>query len=201
MHYLGEIFKPLCENPEVIQLAFSIVKLDPFGGAEAVMKLIDKNSFKNCKSEEDYLRNIIPSLRSLRESITKDNLKYDFDFTNPEIFKKQYKKFFGNTPVRNYENVKEFFSVDLEILKKFLVHASIPAICLEKPFVAREVQAITKLLELVQSAQFDEMIDGHSQEFLPGDYDVFNTQIANIAANQAAVAEVEKILKTIDNNL
>jgi len=206
MHYIGGIFKALCENPEVIQLAFSIIKLDPFCGAEAIMKNVDKNSFKNCKSEDDYLRIIIPALRTLRANIAdagykeenNSTKKYDFDFTNQEKFKSQYKKFFGNTPVRNYDNVKEFFSIDLEILKKFLIHASIPAIRMEKPFIAREVQAINNLLELVNSIQFDTMITDNSKYLLSGIEENINMQIENSIANKAAVAEVEKILKTLE---
>lgn len=99
--------------------------------------------------------------------------------------------------MRSYEDIREFFKVDLEILEKFLIHASIPAIRLEKPFIAREVQSINKLLEAVDSAEFDRMIDTNAKLLLPGVYESIDMAIENSIANQAAVAEVEKILKTL----
>ena len=155
MDYMGSISKSLCDNSEVIQLGFSIVKQDPIGGLDAVRKTVTKNEVKSCKTDDDYLREVIPKLRKLKVHLREEGetatvnstKKYDFDFSNREVFQRQYKQFFGNTAVRSYENIKEFFEVDLEILEKFLIHASIPAIRLEKPFVAREVQSINRLLD------------------------------------------------------
>jgi hypothetical protein len=203
---IGGICGALYDNPEVIQLAFSIIKLDPLSGADAVNKLINKLGGKKYPSEEEALREVIPSLRKVRKDISEkgksdsDNCtsKYDFDFTNEEVFKQQYKQYFGNMPVRNYDNVKDYFKKDLEILLKFLIHACIPAIKLEKPFVSREVQSINNLLDLVASTEFDDMIDNNSEIILPEDYSDINVEMENLIANKAAVAEVEKILKTIE---
>lgn len=207
MGHIGSICKPLCENPEVVQLAFSIVKQDPVGGADAVRKMVLKENCKNCKSDEDFARIVVSALRKIKMKIADEGVndsdhstkKHDFDFTNKFIFKRQYKQFFGNTAVRSYDDICEFFKVDLEILEKFLVHASIPAIRLEKPFVAREVQSINKLLESVASTEFDNLIDKNAELLLPGIYESINTAIENSIANKAAVAEVEKILKTLED--
>lgn len=86
----------------------------------------------------------------------------------------------------------------MEILEKFLIHASIPAIRLEKPFVAREVQSINKLIELVESTDFDHLIDMNVELLLPGIFESINMAMENSIANKAAVAEVEKILKTLE---
>ena len=149
---------------------------------------------------------MIPALRKARFGLIEEGRKegdhstkkHDFDFTSKVTFEKQYKQFFGNTSVRSYENVCEFFKVDLEILEKFLIHASIPAIRLEKPFVAREVQSINKLLAAIDSAEFDKMIDTNAKLLLPGIYESIDMAIENSMANKAAVTEVEKILKTLD---
>lgn len=206
MDYIGSICKSLTENSEVVQLAFSIIKQDPVGGVDAVKKMIKKENYRECKTDEDYAKNVIPALRKAKFSLAEEGKnervdstkKHDFDFTNKATFEKQYKQFFGNTAVRTYEDVCEFFKVDLEILEKFLIHASIPAIRLEKPFVAREVQSINKLLKAVDSIEFDEMIDANAEKLLPGIYESLNMAIENSIANKAAVAEVEKILKTLD---
>lgn len=205
MSYIGNICKPLTENPEVVQLVFSIIKQDPVGGVDAVRKMVQKENFQECKTDEDYAKSVIPELRKVKFSLAEAGRnegdhsikKYNFDFTDKDTFKKQYKHFFGDTDVRSYEDIREFFKVDLEILEKFLIHASIPAIRLEKPFIAREVQSINKLLEAVDSAEFDRMIDTNAKLFLPGVYESIDMAIENSIANQAAVAEVEKILKTL----
>lgn len=203
--YIGNICKSLCENPEVIQLAFSIVKRDPVGGFDAIRKMVTKDNCKGCKTNDDYARIIIPALRKVKAEIVEKGIndenhstrKHDFDFSNRDVFERQYKQFFGNTAVRSYDDVCNFFKTDLEILEKFLIHASIPAIRLEKPFVAREVQSINKLLDRVESIEFDKFIDSNSDLLLPGIYESINVELENSIANKAAVAEVEKILNTL----
>lgn len=205
MNYIGSISKALCENPEVVQLAFSIVKQDPISGLDAVRKMITKDNCKGCKTDDDFARNIVPALRKVKAKISEDGInegdynikKYDFDFSNRQVFEKQYKQFFGNTAVRSYADVCEFFRTDLEILEKFLIHASIPAIRLEKPFVAREVQSINKLLDRIDTMEFDNLIDSNAKLLLPGIYESIDIAIENSIANKAAVTEVEKILKTL----
>lgn len=206
MDYMGSISKSLCDNSEVIQLGFSIVKQDPIGGLDAVRKTVTKNEVKSCKTDDDYLREVIPKLRKLKVHLREEGetatvnstKKYDFDFSNREVFQRQYKQFFGNTAVRSYENIKEFFEVDLEILEKFLIHASIPAIRLEKPFVAREVQSINRLLDGIESKEFTDLINDNADKLLPGTFETIAMDIENLSANRAAVAEVENILKTLN---
>ena len=205
--HIGNICKSLCENPEVVQLVFSIIKQDPVGSVDVIRKAVFKDNCKNCKSDEDFARTIIPVLRKIKGKIADDGInasehstkKYDFDFTNRAIFEIQYKQFFGNTAVRSYKDICEFFKVDLEILEKFLIHASIPAIRLEKPFVAREIQSINKLLEAVNSIEFDNIIDENAKLLFPGINESINMEIENSIANKAAVTEVEKILKTLED--
>lgn len=206
MGYIRNICKSLSENPEVVQLAFSIIKQDPVGGVDAIKKMVLKENCKSCKSDEEYARAVIPALRKVKAKLVDEGVnesdystkKHDFDFTNKAVFEKQYKQFFGNTAVRSYDDICNFFKADLEILKKFLIHASIPAIRLEKPFVAREVQSINKLLEVMDSTEFDELIDANAQLLLPGISRSIDMSIENSIANKAAVAEVEKILKTLE---
>ena len=206
INHIGNICKSVTENPEIIELVFSIVKRDPVGSIDAVNKVLQRESFKDCKKDEDFLTNISAKLRRLRTSMVdegkneKDNStkKYDFDFTNKEKFKQQYKQYFGNTSVRENEDVSKFFEKDLDILRKFLIHASIPAIRLEKPFVAREVQSINKLLEAIDSREFDELINTNHKLLLPDLYESRKIAIDNLIANKSAVSEVEKIMKTLD---
>lgn len=203
MEYIGTICKSLCENPQVVQLIFSIIKKDPIGGADTIKKTIHRENYKECKSNEEFARKIVPELRKIISDGIKNDSEdgarnYNFDFTNKDVFAKQYKKFFGNEEVRSYEDICEFFKVDLEILKNFLIHASIPAIKLEKPFVAREVQSINKLIELVETIEFDNLIDKNAKLLLPSIYESTNIAIENFIANKAAIAEVEKILKTLE---
>ena len=86
----------------------------------------------------------------------------------------------------------------MEILEKFLIHASIPAIRLEKPFVAREVQSINKLLERMEGREFDDLINNNFELLFPKVNESVNREIENSVANKAAVAEVENILKTLE---
>lgn len=206
MNLIGGISKSLCDNPEIVQLAYSIIKQDPISGVDAIRKMVVRDRFKHCKEDDDFVRSMIPTLRDVKKNISiegsneSDNStkKHDFDFSNSAVFAVQYKKYFGNKKVRDYENVKEFFEEDLAILEKFLVHASIPAIRLEKPFITREVQSINKLVDAVKSVEYDTLIAENAQLFLPDVYERLNISIANFTAHKAAVDEAKKILKTLD---
>lgn len=208
VNYMESVCKGLMDNPAVLQLAFSVLKLDPIGGFDAIRKVVTKGICSDCKTVDDYARKVVPLLHEVRNTISNDAMKendsstkrYDFDFSNRSEFERQYKRFFGNQAVRTYDNVREFFAVDLKILENFLVHASIPAIRLEKPFVSREVQAINKLLEAVKSGELERMIDKNSKLLLPNAHNEIDMGIANSVANKAAMAEVDKILKTLSNN-
>lgn len=199
MKHIGTVHRSLCENSEVVQLVFSIVKKDPIGGMEAVKKLVSKETYKDCRSDEDFVKKVVPGLRALKKDINNEHNigKYDFDFTNEENFKKQYSEFFGKNPITSYVEMRERFKVDLEILKKFLIHASIPAIRLEKPFITREVQSINKLLELVDSLEFDKMVDENSRWLVPEVYSSIDEAMENFAANKLAMEEADKILNTL----
>lgn len=209
MAHLSSISKKLCDNPEIVQLVFSIIKQDPITGCDAIRKMLTRENFRKKPGFDDddsYIKIAIPELRRLKSKIVEDGKsandhstkKYDFDFSNKAVFQQQYKQYFGNTAVRTYDNICEFFQVDLEVLKKFLIHASIPAIRLEKPFVAREVQAINRLLEKVDSMEFQKMISANFEQLLPEAFETMENSFANSWANKEAVAEVEKILKTLE---
>ncbi|MCR5587509.1 MAG: dynamin family protein [Lachnospiraceae bacterium] len=210
MNYIKGICKSLGNNPEIIQLVYSIVKLNPALALSSVKSIISKDKYHICKTDEDYARNVISGLREVRSNLKKEVneskdfdlnklKKYDFDFTNIVLFQKQYKAYFGDMPVRTYDNIIDFFEVDLSILEKFLVHASIPAIRIENPFVDREVQSITKLIRIFDTNEFDNMIAANHNLFMSDVIESFNMEMANHIANKAAVEEVEKILKTLDD--
>lgn len=205
--HINTINKGLSDNSEIIQLVFSVIKQDPIGGFDALQKLVQKEKEKNIKTDEN-ISSILSSLRALLRRISdegeKENnsstKKYNFDFTNEKIFEMQYKQFFGNMPPRDYSNIIEFFKEDLEILQKFLIHASIPAIRLEKPFVAREVQSINNILKSVASVEFDNMINQNSTLLMPMVYKELNTAFENSMANKLAVKEVERIMDTLNSS-
>ena len=71
------------------------------------------------------------------------------------------------------------------------------SIRMEKPFVAREVQIINRLLELVKSGDYDNWIYKHVKLLLPEAAEVFSRELDNFLANREAVKEVDKILQTI----
>lgn len=192
------------ENPEVQRLVCSTIRRDPVKGTSALndmVKNLEPCPNKSGEPDRAYISNVIGRLRECHKSTQSQELdvnRYsDFDFTNKEKFLTQYKQFFGNTPVRTYDDVQAFLAEDLEILEKFLIHASIPAIRMEKPFVAREVQIINRLLELVDSREYEIWIIDRFNLLLPEAAEVFSRELDNFFANREAVKEVDKILQTI----
>ena len=164
----------MCEDPEFLRLVFSIIKLDPISSAESIIKIVDENSKKGHKNNDEFMKNVFPELRIFRKNIMETEKYADFDFTDKNKFEMQYKQFFGNKPVRTYDDVCDFFAEDLKILKKFLIHASIPAIRMEKPFAAREINSLNKLLAMVNDDDYYNWINKNGKLFLPDEYEAIN---------------------------
>ena len=195
MDVMNRIFNGLCENPEIIQLVFSIIKFDPAGGVKAISSLAGKLGGKKSNDSD-----VIGNLRTIRGQIEPGNVeKHNFDFSNPEKFRQKYKHYFGETKMVETDDLCEFFNEDLEILRDFLIHASIPAIKLEKPFVAREIQSINKLIEAVNSPEFGDMISSNNKLLLSDVVADMERDAENAQANKLAVAQAKEILKELDS--
>lgn len=198
-NYMEGIVKGICNEATAVQLICSIIKKDPFGAFNIIKNDIPKEEFTMGKDGKDKL---IPKLRTISNRQTSGKQKEDqttiieeYDFTDEEKFKVQYQQHFVRKELRTYEDMQKEYSVDLEILKDFLVCASIPAISIEKPFVAKEVKSIDRLMESIESERYAEFITNNFNLLLKEEYEKFDRKQSERLVNKAVVKEIEKVLK------
>ena len=196
--YLREICKDVSNSTIVMELICSIIKKNPAGAIESLKKEIIKKAFDKYTNEEDILKALIPKLRDVKSKMHSDLVDMEkYDFTDEKKFVSQYKKHFGNMEKREYTDIVKDYDVDLKILKDFLVSASISAICIEKPFVAKEVKAIEGLIDCIESGSYDYFITDNLKLLLKDSLDEFVQKQEEVAVNKAVVREIEDVLKNM----
>ncbi len=136
-------------------------------------------------------------LRTL--GISDENSSMELDFTNDKEFRKVYTKYFGDRKQRTYESVREEYAVDLEILQQFLLSASIPAITIEKPFIAKEVKSIDGIIDFVGSSEFSAFISNNFELLQKETMDEYTRKQREWMVNQSVIKEIENVLSSMDD--
>lgn len=200
--HVAGITDAVYDSSNIMQVICSIVKKNPVLAIDAIKKGIQKSDFIKLKGDENLVeRNLLGSMRAIRANMpyAKDDTEMcEYDFSNDKEFEANYKKHFGNKQVREYEDIKEEYKIDLEILHEFLVAASIPAISIEKPFVAKEIKSIRELLDYIDSAEFSEFVSDNIELLRKEAYEEFNRKQRERIVNQAVVREIENILNMME---
>ena len=122
----------------------------------------------------------------------------EYDFTNKDSFIAQYKRHFGDIgELRSYDDVMADYKEDLEILKDFLLSASIPAISIEKPFIAKEVKAIDGLIKCIRSDNYSEFITQNFELLCKESVVEFERLQSEKLVNKEVVRQIESVLNTM----
>lgn len=199
--YIATITKDIYTSAQGLELICSIIKKNPVMAFDALKKGVSKQDFLRCKSDGEKIIELIPKLRTVNKGLNNDKKNMEnqergeFDFTNTEEFIKQYKLHFANLKKREYDNISGDFAVDLEILEDFLISASIPAICIEKPFIAKEVKAIDGILDKVRGAGFSDFISENIELLCKDSCDTYETRQNEKLVNRAVIKEIDKVLR------
>lgn len=184
----------LLNSTEMITLITKFIQKKPIGAFDVIRKELTKERIKG-----QNFSDIIRSLRGIVNKTPAENQKEEkiFDFTDRESFVKQYKEHFIKNTVRTYEEFKNDYQTDLEILQDFLVFASIPAIAIEKPFISREVKALTDILTLIESEQYEVFIDDNLNLLRKEKYEEIKLRQKDYIVNQKVVMEIESVLQSM----
>lgn len=200
--YLCEISDSIYSSALALQLICSIIKRNPKNAFDIIKNHIDANNFRNTKPE-NIVNEVTARLRSILAQMNSNesgDTVPEFDFTFKEKFEEQYKKYFGSKKKREYKDMAEDFSDDLAILKDFLLSASIPAICIEKPFIAKEVKAIEGLKRSVESSDYTKFIRENAKYLIKDTYtDYQNLQYEHVL-NKQIIREIDRVLNSMSDD-
>lgn len=206
--YLSSITEGICDSTVIMQLICSIVKKNPVIAFETIKNAIQKQEFSKYK-EDDIIQSIAGKIKNAQRNMPfakipfakEDNINSeikDYDFTNDKRFAEQYKRHFGNQKIKTYDDMTQEYEIDLKILQDFLVSASIPAISIEKPFIAKEVKSIEKLLDYARSSDFSDFVTNNFDLLCKDTYDEFNRKQKERVVNQAVIREIESVLREMN---
>ena len=204
LDYIGSISKEICNSAPALQLIYGIIKKNPVVAIDAIRQALTKQDFKMYKEDRDIVKELIPKLRTVFNDIPleqKNGRPVDmggYDFTNKDSFIAQYKRHFGDIgELRSYDDVMADYKEDLEILKDFLLSASIPAISIEKPFIAKEVKAIDGLIKCIRSDNYSEFITQNFELLCKESVVEFERLQSEKLVNKEVVRQIESVLNTM----
>lgn len=202
MDYVSSISKDACQSMIVLELICSLIKKNPQEALETLKMYVDESEFDEYE-DDDIIKELIPKLRTALNKMPTGqrgelaaSLK-EYDFTNVPQFKIQYQQHFVKKDLRKYEDIQKEYAVDLEILKDFLVSASIPAISIEKPFIAREVKSIDGLIDCVGSDSYLDFVTDNLELLRKEEFEEFERKQSEHMVNRAVVREIEKVLDSM----
>lgn len=202
MDYVSRISKDACQSIIVLELICSLIKKNPQLAYETLETYVEESDFDEYE-EEDIIKELIPKLRTALSKMPAGHQgglsasMKGYDFTNEPLFKIQYQQHFVKKDLRKYEDIQKEYAIDLEILKDFLVSASIPAISIEKPFIAREVKSIDRLIDCVESDSYLDFVTDNLELLRRDIFDEFERKQSEHMVNRAVVREIEQVLESM----
>lgn len=199
LDYISSITEDARHSLIVLELICSMIKKNPQEALDTVKKHLTEQEFEDY-DDTDLIKELIPKLRAILNKIPKmqrgemaATLK-EYDFTDEARFKIQYQQYFVRKELRKYEDIQKEYATDLEILKNFLVSASIPAISIEKPFIAKEVKSIDGLIDSIESNSYLDFITNNLELLRKESFDEFERKQSEHMVNRAVVREIEHVL-------
>lgn len=82
-----------------------------------------------------------------------DTKNDDLSMQEP-ITKKGYEKFLGNKVDKSLDDIKNDINKDIDILQNVLEDTVVKAICMEKPFLALEIQIMNNIYQNIDSEEY-----------------------------------------------
>lgn len=133
--------------------------------------------------------------RKIRES-EKGNI-YAMDILDKENFKIQYKRF-HEARNRNYDSIINDFWNDMVVLKDILTNAFVPAINIEKPFLAKEQKIIEGIKGILGQEAFRDFIIENMPLIDCSEWEELNEAEGKRRLNEACMRDIQKLLREIN---
>ena len=112
-------------------------------------------------------------------------------------FKKIYTDYHAekdkNSKSEGYEQFKDEFNEDIEVLQNVLINAFIKAINIEKPFIAKE----TKIIEDIIEHDFSGFISKNLEYIKKAEFDEINSSAERIQNAKECLKQIREILDTV----
>ena len=147
---------------KVMQFVDTIMNIGPYKDISQLLRIIvaakgDKayeivqHTLENVVNFESNSEKINFARNALNSIV--DTKNDDLSMQEP-ITKKGYEKFLGNKVDKSLDDIKNDINKDIDILQNVLEDTVVKAICMEKPFLALEIQIMNNIYQNIDSEEF-----------------------------------------------
>ena len=147
---------------KVMQFVDTIMNIGPYKDISQLLRIIvaaqgDKAyeivqhtlenvvNFESNSEKINFARNALNSIVDMKND--------DLSMQEP-ITKKGYEKFLGNKVDKSLDDIKNDINKDIDILQNVLGDTVVKAICMEKPFLALEIQIMNNIYQNIDSEEY-----------------------------------------------
>lgn len=147
---------------KVMQFVDTIMNIGPYKDISQLLRIIvaakgDKayeiiqHTLENVVNFESNSEKINFARNALNSIV--DTKNDDLSMQEP-ITKKGYEKFLGNKVDKSLDDIKNDINKDIDILQNVLGDTVVKAICMEKPFLALEIQIMNNIYQNIDSEEY-----------------------------------------------
>ena len=147
---------------KVMQFVDTIMNIGPYKDISQLLRIIvaakgDKayeivqHTLENVVNFESNSEKINFARNALNSIV--DTKNDDLSMQEP-ITKKGYEKFLGNKVDKSLDDIKNDINKDIDILQNVLEDTVVKAICMEKPFLALEIQIMNNIYQNIHSEEY-----------------------------------------------
>lgn len=147
---------------KVMQFVDTIMNIGPYKDISQLLRnIVAAKGDEAYKIVQNMLENVvnfesnsdkINFARNALNSIV-DTKNDDLSMQEP-ITKKGYEKFLGNKVDKSLDDIKNDINKDIDILQNVLEDTVVKAICMEKPFLALEIQIMNNIYQNIDSEEY-----------------------------------------------
>lgn len=193
---------------KVMQFVEGIMEIGPHRDiARMIRKVVDakgedavnivKNALERVEKYDDNTRKIEFAQNAL-ESIV-DNLDEE-ELLEIPISKKSYEDYFSDKSDKSLDDVRNDIDKDICILQEVLGDTVIKAICMEKPFLALEIQFINNLQENIKGDEYRQFIVNNISKICVEEYSDLRENDQKKMAYEKMMEAIKDILDEMGNS-
>lgn len=133
--------------------------------------------------------------RKIREK-EKGNI-YAMDILDKDNFRMQYRKFHESRN-QDYDSIIKDFWDDMIILKDILANAFVPAVNIEKPFLAKEQKIIDDIKALIETEEFRAFLSDNMPLINDAEWGQLDEAEGRRKMNEACMRDIQELLREIN---
>lgn len=173
----------------LVRILGTLAPMDVEKIVQEVCRLLDDDESTRLFDAKENLK------RKIREK-EKGNI-YAMDILDKKNFRREYRRF-HDAREQDYESIKNDFWDDMVILKDILINAFVPAVNIEKPFLAKEQKIIDDIKELIEQEKFRAFLSDNMPLINYTEWSELDEAEGRRRMNEACMRDIRELLSKIN---